>query len=62
MSSAVGSQGGRMMVEKAGTSGSEGHYVEPIDSLEEFYQWAKKIGHYHATDAVERYRKMKDES
>ncbi len=28
------------------------------ESLEEFYQWAKRIGHYHATEAVERYRKV----
>ncbi len=28
------------------------------ESLEEFYQWAKRIGHYHATEAVERYRNV----
>lgn len=26
--------------------------------LDDFYEWAKKIGHYHATEAVMRYRKM----
>lgn len=36
------------MVEKAHTE----------ESLEEFYQWAKGIGHYSATEAVERYRNM----
>lgn len=27
-------------------------------TLESFYAWAKGIGHYHATEAVERYRKV----
>lgn len=27
-------------------------------SLEGFYQWTVQLGHYSATEAVERYRKM----
>ena len=31
------------------------------DSLEDFYQWAKKIGHWRTCEQIERYRRMRDE-
>ena len=34
---------------------------EERDTLEEFYQWAKSKGHYSATEAVERYRRIPKE-
>ena len=30
-------------------------------TLEEFYQWAKRIGHYHAHEAVVRFRAINTE-
>jgi hypothetical protein len=49
------------MVEQAATS--ETHTTEPEEAcdsnpLDDFYQWAKRVGHYHATEAIERYRTM----
>jgi hypothetical protein len=31
----------------------------PNGGLSAFYAWAKRIGHYHASEAVERFRKIK---
>jgi hypothetical protein len=50
-----------MRIEKAGTG--EIHTTESAtdcvkESLEDFNRWAREIGHYHATEAVTRYRKM----
>jgi hypothetical protein len=28
-------------------------------NLDSFYEWCKRIGHYHAYETVERYRRIK---
>jgi hypothetical protein len=35
----------------------KGRMWKDHELLEDFYQWAKKVGHYHAYEAVDRYRK-----
>jgi hypothetical protein len=46
------------MVEKAGTD-TPPPKVLSDKTLDEFYQWAKRLGHYHAHEAVDRFRRIK---